>query len=180
MATDAFQIEQPRVPFAESDMLARQKTHRARRPPRLELRFSKLRPLYFVTFNTYKRLPLLARADIHETFCVFCNRAQEQAVAVGRYVLMPDHAHLFVALPEEVLRLQKWIQSLRSVIGKELLTLGFQKPHWQEGFFDHLLRGQESYSQKWDYVRMNPVRAGLTQTPEEWPYQGEIVSLSFD
>jgi putative transposase len=180
VATDAFEIEQPPLPFAESDMLARQKTRYPQRPPRLELRFSKLRPLYFVTFNTYKRLPLLARTDIHETFCIFCNRAQEQAVAVGRYVLMPDHAHLFVALPEEAITLKKWIQSLRSVIGKKLLMLGFQKPHWQEGFFDHLLRGQESYSQKWEYVRMNPVRAGLTLTPEEWPYQGEIVRLPFD
>jgi hypothetical protein len=27
---------------------------------------------------------------------------------------------------------------------------------------------------------MNPVRAGLSRTPEEWPYQGEIVSLGFD
>jgi REP element-mobilizing transposase RayT len=74
----------------------------------------------------------------------------------------------------------KWVQALRSVLGKRLLALGFEKPHWQEGFFDHLLRSQESYSQKWDYVRMNPVRAGLSQTPEEWPYQGEIMRLPFD
>jgi REP element-mobilizing transposase RayT len=93
---------------------------------------------------------------------------------------MPDHVHLFVAFPTEGLTLQKWIQALRSVVGKQLLELGFYKPHWQEGFFDHLLRSGESYSQKWEYVRMNPVRAGLSKTPEEWPYQGEIVSLQFD
>ena len=93
---------------------------------------------------------------------------------------MPDHVHLFVALPPEGLTLQKWVQALRSVIGKQLLAIGFEKPHWQEGFFDHLLRSSESYSQKWDYVRMNPLRADLSQTPEEWPYQGEIMSLPFD
>jgi len=65
-------------------------------------------------------------------------------------------------------------------MGKALLRLGIQKPHWQEGFFDHVLRTAESYSQKWDYVRMNPVRAGLCDEPGEWPYQGEIVSISFD
>jgi hypothetical protein len=63
---------------------------------------------------------------------------------------------------------------------KKLLSLGHNKPHWQEGFFDHILRSQESYSQKWDYVRMNPVRASLSQTPDEWPYQGEIISFGFD
>jgi putative transposase len=49
----------------------------------------------------------------------------------------------------------------------------------QEGFFDHLLRSYESYTQKWDYVRMNPVRAQLSKTPEDWPYQGEIVRIPF-
>jgi putative transposase len=93
---------------------------------------------------------------------------------------MPDHVHVFVSLPSTGIMLQKWVQALRTVIGKQLLTLGFDKPHWQEGFFDHLLRNSESYSQKWEYVRMNPVRAHLSETPENWPYQGEIISLDFD
>ena len=151
-----------------------------RRPKRLEWLFSNVCPLFFVTFNTYKRLPLLAHPEIHDSFRSFCFRAQERQIAVGRYILMPDHVHLFVALPMQDLTLEKWVQALRSVIGKHLLRLGFQKPHWQESFFDHLLRSQESYSQKWDYVRMNAVRAGLCETPESWPYQGEIMSLGFD
>jgi len=69
---------------------------------------------------------------------------------------------------------------MRTVLGKQLLRLGFQKPHWQEGFFDHVLRNGESYAQKWNYVRVNPVRAGVSRTPEEWPYQGEIVPFGFD
>jgi hypothetical protein len=32
-------------------------------------------------------------------------------------------------------------------------------PIWQREFFDHLLRSEESYDQKWNYVRENPVRA---------------------
>jgi putative transposase len=126
------------------------------------------------------RLPLLAHAEIHETFRFFCNRAQDHHVYIGRYVLMPDHVHLFIVLAPEDITLEKWIQALRSIIGKKLLTLGFQKPHWQEGFFDHVLRSRESYSQKWDYVLMNPVRAGLCQAPADWPYKGEIVPLGFD
>jgi putative transposase len=151
-----------------------------RRPPRLGWLFENMRPFYFVTFNTYKHLPMLARREVHEVFCSFCRCAIERNVAIGRYVLMPDHVHLFVALPPEGITLAQWIQALRSVIGKKLLGLGFQKPHWQEGFFDHVLRSNESYSQKWDYVRMNPVRAGLISAPEDWPYQGEIIRLPFD
>jgi hypothetical protein len=59
------------------------------------------------------------------------------------------------------------------------MALGQQKPHWQEGFFDHVLRSSESDAQKWEYVHLNPVRAGLVADAEEWPYQGEVVPLSF-
>jgi putative transposase len=89
---------------------------------------------------------------------------------------MPVHIHLFIYLPSDVW-LDRWIQSLRSVLGKRLLSLGVAKPHWQPGFFDHVLRSEESYSQKWEYVRQNPVRAGLCAHPDEWPFQGEIVRL---
>jgi putative transposase len=150
-----------------------------RRPPRLGRLLDTVRPFYFVTFNTYKRQNFLARPEVHETFCTFCFKAQEHNVAVGRYVIMPDHVHLFAAFPTDKVALPAWVQSLRTVIGKRLLRLGIQKPHWQEGFFDHLLRSHESYSQKWEYVRMNPVRAQLSKTPKNWPYQGEIVRIPF-
>lgn len=151
-----------------------------RRPLRLEHLFTKLRAFYFVTFNTSKRARLLAQPEIHHAFREFCRRAHDQHdVAVGRYVLMPDHVHLFVASPPTGITLSKWIQALRSVLGKELLRLGFQKPHWQEGFFDHVLRSSESYAKKWEYVRMNPVRARLCRKSEDWPYQGEIVRIEY-
>jgi REP element-mobilizing transposase RayT len=150
-----------------------------RRPPRLNLLFDTVRPFYFITFNTHRRQSFLANPEVHETFSLFYSKAQDRNVAVGRYVIMPDHVHLFAAFPVAGMPLPDWIQSLRTVLGKTLLRIRVEKPHWQEGFFDHVLRNSESYSAKWDYVRMNPVRAGLCETPEDWPYQGEIVRISF-
>jgi hypothetical protein len=51
-----------------------------------------------------------------------------------------------------------------------------KSPIWQRGFFDHVLRSDESYAEKWNYVRANPVRAGLVNDPD-WPYAGEIVVI---
>lgn len=150
-----------------------------KRPPRLELLYSSVRPFYFATFNTHDRTHLLARGQIHDAFHVFSSRAQDHDIAVGRYVIMPDHIHLFVVCSPTGLTLSEWIGALKTALGKRLLRLGMQKPHWQEGFFDHVLRNAESYAQKWDYVRMNPVRAGLCQKPEDWPYQGEIVGIPY-
>jgi REP-associated tyrosine transposase len=39
------------------------------------------------------------------------------------------------------------------------------------------LRAGESYSEKWNYVRDNPVRAGLVSNADEWKYAGEIEKL---
>ena len=153
----------------KSDVPRADKKRWPRRPPRLGRLFDNARPFYFVTFNTYKRQSLLASDEIHETFCAFSTNAQAYDIAVGRYVIMPDHVHLFAAFPRQSIALPTWVQSLRNVIGKKLLQVGVQKPQWQEGFFDHLLRSQESYSAKWKYVRMNPVRAKLCNTPEAWP-----------
>jgi putative transposase len=151
-----------------------------RRPPRLSQIYASVRPFYFVTFNTHKRRRILANRSVHQAFDLFCRRAEtEHGIAVGCYILMPDHVHLFVALPADGLTLATWIESLRSVVGKTLMALGQQKPHWQEGFFDHVLRSSESDAQKWEYVHLNPVRAGLVADAEQWPYQGEVVPLSF-
>ena len=147
-----------------------------RRPPRLNTIFQNHKPLYFVTFNTFKRLPILANAAVHNRWLEFAKHSPQHSAWVGRYVIMPDHFHLFAWFGEDAV-LAKWIQSLRAVIGKELLQIGHSKPHWQEGFFDHLLRSGESYEEKWEYVRLNPVRKGLCTRPEEWPYQGEITEL---
>jgi len=55
--------------------------------------------------------------------------------------------------------------------------LKFSGNTWQAEFFDHILRSGESYSQKWDYVKENPVRAGFVVRSDEWPWQGEVESL---
>ncbi len=67
------------------------------RPPRLERVFQKYDPpLYFVTFCTAKRRKILATSLAHDAFIAYARVAEDRNVAVGRYVIMPDHVHMFV------------------------------------------------------------------------------------
>jgi len=144
------------------------------RPPRLTWIFQSIdSPVYFVTFNTFRRQALLADAAVHATFLAFAQAGVERGIGVGRYVLMPDHAHLFVRGAADF-RLQQWVRMLKRAMSK---AIRFPAPHWQEGFFDHVMRSSESYSAKWAYVQQNPVRAGLAANPEAWPYAGQIVDI---
>ena len=96
----------------------------------------------------------------------------------GRYMIMPDHIHLF-ASPARDTQLGRWVGQVKAAITRGLHEKGNEGDIWQPGFFDHLLRSAESYDEKWAYVRLNPVRAGLAHDPAAWPYQGEITPLEW-
>jgi putative transposase len=158
------------------------------RPPRLK-RLDRLftsHPLYFVTTNTEDRKPILAKTKVHEAFRKFCETGLTRDVFVGKYVLMPDHLHLFVAFGEEyesalcerrLFLLSEWMKSLKNSLSKTLRGMNVPAPHWQKGFFDHVMRSEESYSEKWLYVAENPLRKKLAARLEDWPFQGEIYPL---
>lgn len=133
-------------------------------------------PLYFITACTHERQPFLANTDVHEAFCSFAEEGAERGAWVGRYVIMPDHLHLFVAI-DAPLELSMWMKSLKNLLSKALRQRGITSPHWQKGFFDHVLRSSESYGEKWRYVAENPERAGLVMPGDEWAYAGEIHPL---
>jgi len=144
------------------------------RPPRLERILQRHgSPLFFVTFNARKHMPILATSTVHERFIEFARGAAARNISVGRYVIMPTHIHLFVHGTDEFI-LPNWIRLLKRNLSHAIES---PPPHWQEGFFDHLIRHNESYAQKWDYVRENPVRAELVKQADAWPYQGEIVLI---
>ena len=92
---------------------------------------------------------------------------------------MQDHLHAFVVFDDMKMSLPTWMKSLKNALSKTLRGCGVVAPHWQKGYFDHVLRSAESYSEKWDYVRNNPVRAGLVNSADAWPYWGEPFPLEY-
>jgi len=163
---------------AERDGYNNTVTKFPRAPQRLTLLYIR-DPLYFVTCCAYRRRPILAQTRFHDAVVDFVGRAEtEFGIAVGRYVILPDHLHLFVS-PSEHIELGRWIGTLKRITGRFIKPVDSPDPIWQRGFFDHVLRNTESYSQKWEYVRNNPVRAGLVTDPGDWPFFGEIAPLSF-
>ena len=142
-------------------------------PPRL-VRIFLSNPVFFVTVCTYRRAPLLASSAVNASFVQFGKHAYTKYnIAVGRYVIMPDHVHLFVRGPDDF-ELGRWMGALKQFLAKAVACEKRPKPLWQRRFFDHVLRSDESYAQKWNYVRDNPVRAGLVARDEDWPLGGGV------
>jgi len=146
-----------------------------RLPPRLPRLFPS-NPVFFVTLCTYRRRRMLATIAVNACFIQFAERAYaKHNIAVGRYVIMPDHVHLFVTGSDDF-DLGRWIGTLKQSLAKLVIQKKASEPFWQCGFFDHVLRSEESYGQKWNYVRDN-LRAGLVEQAEDWPYAGEIIVI---
>ncbi|MCX7969539.1 MAG: transposase [Armatimonadetes bacterium] len=131
--------------------------------------------IILVTVCTKNREPWLANETVHKLLRQIW---AEEATAwlVGRYVLMPDHLHLFAAPSKEDVLLDNWVR-----FWKSLFTKRYKNPshRWQPDYWDRRLRASESYDAAWEYVRHNPVRHGLVKNPEDWPFQGEIFVLEW-
>jgi REP element-mobilizing transposase RayT len=120
---------------------------------------------------------VLATPDVHEILRTeWFGLLSRHGWAVGPYVVMPNHVHFFVAQEtgeskKLSLAIEKWKEwtAKRIVPGTSMTT-----PVWQPEFFDHVLRSGESRSEKWNYMRNNPVRAGLAADPSEWPFAGSV------
>jgi REP element-mobilizing transposase RayT len=126
----------------------------------------------YVSMNVAERRPLLANKVVAAV--ILDAWAKADYWLVGRYVLMPDHLHLFCAparFPPTPLK--QWVCFWRAEVSRNW-PFPKQKPIWQKQFFDRQLRTGESYHEKWDYVWRNPVRADLVARPEHWLFQGEL------
>jgi arsenate reductase (thioredoxin) len=120
---------------------------------------------HFITVNCKQRTgsPLLQQntaQDLLESAAVY---EQLGHWHLWLMVIMPDHLH-FIATFNLGHGIQDMVKAWKSHQAKHL---GIR---WQAGFFEHRLRDDKEFDQKSHYIRWNPVRKGLVQTPEEWPF----------
>jgi REP element-mobilizing transposase RayT len=120
---------------------------------------------FFITINCQPRgLNQLAQPDKWRNLLKAIDFYESRGDWCWRLVLaMPDHLHGIVTFPERYFPGKIIASWKRWVAGREAIK-------WQDGFFDHRLRNWESATEKANYIRLNPVRAGLMDTPEAWPY----------
>jgi len=123
--------------------------------------------IVFLTVCSWRRRPRLANADVHRALL----RAWDEANTwmIGAYVIMPDHLHAFCSPCIETVAIEHWVTFWKRQFRR---FVGPGAPRFQSGCFHHRLRDEENYGAKWEYVRANPVRAGLVRAPDKWPFQG--------
>ncbi len=96
---------------------------------------------------------LAAGAFNHERHVWFCRVM----------LLMPDHLHAILASGRE--------PGMKAVVANWKRFLAAKHDiQWQRDFFDHRLRDHHEETEKLDYILRNPMRRGLVDRVEDWPW----------
>lgn len=123
---------------------------------------------FFITINTIPpgKNQLADKAVFDTVIESILHRQHMDQMWVKYILLMPDHLHgIFHFSPDNPM--QKVISDLKRFLANKC------KIEWQRDFFDHRIRKDESETEKWNYIRMNPVRKLLVAHSDDWPYQWE-------
>lgn len=130
-----------------------------------------------MTFCVEERKPVLADTRAWEICRATFEKLDRWTIFAA--IAMPDHLHLLASPLADrgasVSAFTKWFKRWFNEAYwdcRPSVSDGSGRTwHWQEGCFDRLLRSDESLSEKWEYLRQNPVRAGLVKNPDDWPFQ---------
>ena len=133
---------------------------------------------YFVTFCTTHRRPLLSRvaptAEGAETVLlpagkivaegIACLNGRAEGFGMEKYVIMPNHVHLLIAVSGE--EPGKSVSSLIRRL-KSFTSRRYGEKLWQRSFYDHIVRGEADFREIWRYIDENPLRWALDEYYKE-------------
>ena len=121
-------------------------------------------PIFLTFCGKPRRLNQFARPDCWKAVSAAANHLSSLHLCSPLLLLaMPDHLHMIVLIPSR-LPIATFVTRFKRASGYGLDI------RWQRGAFDHRIRNDDSYREKWAYVIANPVRAGLVASAELWPY----------
>ena len=120
---------------------------------------------------------LLGRPEAAETVNGALSHFDGDRYELISWCVMPNHVHV-IFTPGISYTCDKILHSWKSftahAINRALHRIGRV---WERESFDHLVRSPAALERFVAYTQMNPVKAGLCTSPDEWPYTGVKCSL---
>jgi putative transposase len=142
------------------------------RPPRLsEDNYVGWRA-YFLTICTAGRQPFFVDPVVVDlAWLQFLHTSEQYGCEITAYCFMPDHVHALVIGVEMDASVVQFVKMAKQRSGY-WFTQSRQQPLWQEGYYDRVLRNDETIRKVIAYVIGNPLRAGLVERIEDYPFLG--------
>lgn len=126
---------------------------------------------YFVTTRCWEGRAVFQVPEIAQIVVqTLLHYRDQNAYLLHEFVVMPNHLHALLT-PSANTSLEKAVQLIKGGSSHAIHSaLGRKMEVWQEGFHDWTIRDAADWNAKVEYIRLNPVRAKLVSTADEWPY----------
>jgi len=128
---------------------------------------------FFVTCRLLPRRGKLQGSEFERLARVARERREKCHFLLTAWVFLPDpaaagHAIIFPPYPLTISRVMESIK----VGSTHRINSGRRESGllWQPRFFDRAVRTVQEYYEKVEYIHLNPVRAGLVERAEDWPW----------
>ena len=125
---------------------------------------------YFVTICTKDRRPTLSRiigatiarpaevvlSPLGEIVDAAVHQIHEKypGTELHQYVIMPNHVHLLLSITSDAgPSLSKILQQMKGFVTKQ-----WGQTVWQDKYYDHVIRDENDFLIKYQYVRDNPIK----------------------
>ncbi len=137
-------------------------------------RFSEAGRIYLITTTTLNRTAVFLDFNVaRSAIKAFTSERALKDSTLICWVLMPDHVHWLIQLGEDTL--SKTVMRMKSLSARAVnQQRGISEQLWQHALHDHALRQEEDLKETSRYIVANPLRAGLVNTPGNYPFWDAI------
>jgi putative transposase len=126
--------------------------------------------IFFVTATLLPGAPTFSPDEYPILIDAFAESRRHLGFLLCGYVLMPDHWHVLL-WPSLPLTISQALKDIRTRCTKSLnRQRGTQGTTGQDQFWDRFVRNRKEFNDRLEYMHLNPVRAGLVEKPEDWPW----------
>ena len=127
---------------------------------------------FFVTTATANRRRLFQVERNAELFLEVLNQNRAKGrFHLHAFVIMPDHIHLLLT-PSAEIALEKAMQFIKGGFSFQLKS---QHEVWTRSFNEHRIQTPHDYQHHVAYIEQNPVRAHLTEKPQDYKFSSSTI-----
>ncbi len=140
--------------------------------------YSKDRPIHLTICTENKENVFVSEVSARIVVNELLKTAKDLKFRILCYCLMPDHLHVIVSPADSTLPLSKFLNIFKGRSTRAFKEKENSRKIWQKSAFDHVIRTEENLKAVIEYIMNNPVRKGIVERADEYPYSkwfdGEI------